>query len=137
MAWVTLRRTLSQEGDLCFEITDWLLMPGDPSWVFGSAKEKRAMRIRMKDLSLSKTINSHQSDNCPPIVSQSGSQDGGMGLKDKPLEVKSTLTSALENNDTAVTTRRSGKLKRLRERYVHSTTPERVACPICLGGVYG
>ena len=40
-----------EPGDLCFEITDYLFLPGDLSSVFGSAEEKKDMGYRIKDLS--------------------------------------------------------------------------------------
>ena len=43
-----------------------------------------------------------------------------------------TSTSALENENIAVKRRRSGRLKRQRNRHGHSIIPERLACPICL-----
>ena len=38
-----------EAGDLCFEITDKLFLPGDLSSVFGSAKEKRTLTTLRKD----------------------------------------------------------------------------------------
>ena len=40
-------------GDLCFEITNYPFLPGDLSWVFGSAKEKKGIRTWTKDPALS------------------------------------------------------------------------------------
>ena len=49
-------------------------MPGDLSWVFGSAKDKTEMSTRVKDLSLPKLTSSRNADQ-DEFGSDTGSKD--------------------------------------------------------------
>ena len=46
-----------KSGDLCFEITDYLFLPGDLSGVVGSAKKKKGTRPPMQDLATTTSTN--------------------------------------------------------------------------------
>ena len=117
-----------QPADLCFEITDWLFLPGDLSWVFGSAKGNKG--LGMKDPALCNLTNSRKPQCWSPRVPQSNS-GGDTGSKGQLLEEKSTTNNVLEKNNIATKRRRSWRLKRLREGYDHSITTDWLASPVC------
>ena len=95
-------------GDLCFEITNYLLLPGNLSWVFGSAKENIGLESPVKDPSLRKLTTSRNSESWSPI---------------SPLD----KTNRVEGR------RRSERLhlKRPRERHENCVGHERQTCLLC------
>ena len=75
-------------GDLCFEITDYLWLRGDLSWVFGSAKEKKGLRTRAKKSSHSKLTTSRNSKRWPPTAPQNESSGIAERRRSERLHLK-------------------------------------------------
>ena len=118
-------------GDLCFEVTDSLLFPGDLSWVFGSGKEEKWRRNGMKVPSLFKAKACNNKETNLPILPRH-ELDGDNVFKDQPLEGNPTNTSTWNTRKTLLKQRRSGRLKRVREKFGDPITPDSLRCPICL-----
>ena len=75
-------------GDRCFEITDYLFLPGDLSWVVGSAKEKTCLRNRVKDSSLCWPTNSRMSESWSPMSPQDESSRVAERRRSERLHLK-------------------------------------------------
>ena len=117
-----------EPGDRCFEITNYAFLPGDLSWVFGSAKKSSDMRTQRKAPYLGNLTNSYEPRSRQPIVSQ-GKLGGDTGRKHQQSKRNSTTSSDLGN--TAVPKwRGSMELKEMKKECGNSVTTDRSICPI-------
>ena len=72
-----------------------MYLPGDLSWVFGSAEKKRILKTLRKDPPLSKLAASRRSESLS-LVTPCDVFSGDAGLEDKALWDKSTTATVLE-----------------------------------------
>ena len=113
-------------GDLCFEISDKLLLPGDLSCVFGSAKKKIILTSIRKDPPLFKRT--------ALCRSESGSLNalydefsGDAGFEDMAWSDKSSTTSVQEKK-TVLKERWYGSWKLPMEWLEDFVTPDNLTC---------
>ena len=101
-----------EPGDLFFEITDYLLLSGDLSWVFCSVKRK--------------------SNPCFCTLTISRKPESAI-VAQVELGSNASLSDQPPKNKTIVRRRQPGKPKQLKQRYGDSITPYSFTCQVFVG----